>query len=634
LTASRPIGDYGLIGNMISAALVSCDGSIDWLCLPRFDSPACFAALLGTPENGHWRIAPEGRIVRQSRRYREDTAILETTFETKTGAVTLIDFMPIAEDSEHTDLVRLVRGERGRVTMKMELVLRFSYGQARPWVRKRDYGMSAVAGPDSVELHTPVDLTGRNMRTYATFTVRKGETVPFTLSYHPSHSPPHFVADRGESLKATEAFWREWIARCTFPHGNKRWRDAVVRSLITLKLLSYKPSGAIVAAPTMSLPEATGGQRNWDYRFCWLRDSALTLYALLNSGFRDEAVTWREWLLKAIAGDPGQMQIVYGIEGERWLPETTVPWLQGYRKSAPVRVGNAAFGQMQLDVYGEMMDTLHAAREAMLPLAPEAWRLQRVLLTHLEKSWDQPDRGIWEIRGKPRTFTHSQAMCWLAFDRAVRSASRFKLPGPAARWRSIRRKIHDRICAKGVSGKNGHFVQYFGGRALDASLLLLPQIGVVEAKDPRFVATVAAIEQRLMQDGFVMRYSTSRGNDGVGGPENAFLPCNFWLADAYVLLGRDADAEEMFEKLLSIRNDLGLLAEEYDPRARRLMGNFPQAFSHVGLINTAFNLAKRQGPAQQRAKTTAPTAAEAAQPNGNGAAAETPAPARIVQKHK
>jgi GH15 family glucan-1,4-alpha-glucosidase len=464
--------------------------------------------------------------------------------------------------------------------------------------------------------------------------VRKGQTVPFTLSYHPSHGPPHFIADRSQSLKTTEAFWREWIANCTFPHENKRWWDAVARSLITLKLLSYKPSGAIVAAPTMSLPEAEGGARNWDYRYCWLRDSALTLYALLNSGFRDEAVRWREWLLNAIAGDPEQMQIVYGIEGERWLPEMTVPWLQGYRKSAPVRVGNAAFGQMQLDVYGEMMDTLHAAREAKLPPAPEAWHLQRVLLAHLEKSWNQPDRGIWEIRGKPRTFTHSQAMCWLAFDRAVLSVSRFKLPGPVARWRSIRRKIHARICAQGVSGKKGHFVQYFGGRALDASLLLLPQIGVVEAKDPRFVATVDAIEKHLMQDGFVMRYSTTRRTDGVGGPENAFLPCNFWLADAYVLLGRDGDAETMFEKLLSIRNDLGLLAEEYDPRAGRLMGNFPQAFSHVGLINTAYNLAKRHGPAQQRVKTTAPTAAEAARINGNGHAAENEPPPRTRRQPK
>jgi len=603
---SKVLEHYGLIGNMVSAALVGRDGSIDWLCVPRFDSPACFAALLGTAENGRWLIAPHGRVVKRTRRYRPGTAILETSFETAKGAVTVIDFMPLADDDEHVDLVRIVRGDKGTVTMDMEFVLRFGYGQVKPWVRRRDYGLSAVAGPDSLELHTTVPLIGKDMRTYGRFTVRAGDSVPFAFSYHPTHRPPHFVPDHGQSLERTEAFWQRWTETCTFPKERAPWRDAVVRSLITLKLLNYNPTGAIVAAPTTSLPEVIGGTRNWDYRFCWLRDSAFTLYALLNSGFREEAVTWRSWLLRTIAGDPKQMQIVYSIQGERWLREEPVPWLKGYKSSVPVRVGNAAFGQTQLDVYGEMMDTLHAAREALLPSPNDGWRFQRVLLEHLEKSWRQPDRGIWEMRGRPRNFTHSQAMCWLAFDRGIQSATHFKLPGPIKRWRAIRDRIGKQFNSKGVDPRGKYFVQSYGSRAVDASLLLLPQIGIVQADDPRFVATVKIIEKQLMHKHFLMRYAAKGSDDGIGGPENAFLPCNFWLADAYVLTKRWDDAAAVFEQLLDVRNDLGLLSEEYDPVKSKLMGNFPQAFSHVGLINTAFNLVQRHGPAQQRSKKTAP----------------------------
>jgi GH15 family glucan-1,4-alpha-glucosidase len=612
---SKPLEDYGLIGNMVSAALIDRDGSIDWLCLPHFDSPACFAALLGTPEHGRWKIAAADPV-RRSRRYRPDTAILETHFETATGAAVLIDFMPMTDNPDKVDLVRIVRGVRGEVAFDMELVIRFNYGDAIPWVRRRDFGLSAVAGPDALELHTRLPLDNHNMCTRSHFVVREGEDVPFTLSYHPTHTQPHFVKDRAESLKRTEFYWRTWAERCLFENG-AAWRDAVMRSLITLKLLSYHTTGAIVAAPTTSLPEMPGGSRNWDYRYCWLRDSALTLYALLNAGYRDEASMWREWLLRTIAGHPEQLQIVYGITGSRWLPENELPWLPGYAGSKPVRVGNAASGQLQLDVYGELMDTLHAAREAHLPPITDAWELQLVLLTHLEKIWRTPDRGIWEMRSIGKAFTHSRAMCWTAFDRAISSAERFKLEGPIDRWRAVRDAIADDILRHGTDARTGAFVQQYGGEDPDASLLLLAQMGLVQADDPRFAATVAAIESELMRDGFVKRYRPARVDDGIGEQESAFLPCSFWLADAYIMLGRKREAEEMFERLLAIRNDLGLLAEEYDPQKRRLMGNFPQAFSHVGLINTAFNLVKRSGPAQQRIDKTAPRAKHNAPPHQN-----------------
>ena len=603
---SPPLETYGLIGNMLSAALVGRDGSIDWLCLPRFDSPACFAALLGGPEHGRWLLAPEGAVVRSTRRYLPDTAVIETTFETERGAVALIDFMPLSEDEEKVDVVRIVRGVRGEVAMRMELVLRFNYGHAVPWVRRRDYGISAVAGPDAVELHTDAPLEGHDLKTHSAFTVREGESVPFTLSYHRSHKTPHFVADRNESLEATVEWWRQWTGRCRFHCDHESWREAVRRSLITLKLLTFAPTGGIVAAPTTSLPEALGGARNWDYRYCWLRDSTLTLYALLNAGYRDEANAWRHWLLRAAAGLPEQLHIMYGIAGDRWLPELEVPWLPGYADSRPVRVGNAAVSQRQLDVYGDVMDAFHAARvSALAPLA-EAWRLQKSLLRHLEGVWREPDHGIWEMRGPPRAFTHSRLMCWLAFDRALKSSEKVALEGPTERWGAVRDEIHADICAHGFDARRNTFVQHYGGDALDASLLLLPQTGFLPVDDPRVAGTVAAVERELMVDGFVRRYATEQVDDGVGGDEGAFLACSFWLADAHAQLGHVDAATELFERLLGVRNDLGLLAEEYDPVARRQLGNFPQAFSHVGLVNTAFNLVKRHGPAQQRADRGGP----------------------------
>ena len=603
---SKPIEDYGLVGNMISAALVGRDGSIDWLCLPRFDSPACFAALVGDENNGRWRIAPEDGGFRVTRRYLPDTAVLETRFETETGVATLTDFMPLTDDGERVDVVRIVKGVSGEIDMAMELILRFGYGQAVPWVRQRDYGLSAVAGPDAVELHTRLPLTGENMHTVARFKLRAGDRVPMTLSYHPSHQKPHFVADRAESLDRTTAWWQEWVKGGRLDPMPEKWRSAVVRSLITLKLLTFQPTGGIVAAPTTSLPESIGGSRNWDYRYCWLRDSALTLYALLNAGHRREADDWRQWLLRAVAGHPLQLQIMYGIAGERWLPEFEVPWLAGYENSRPVRLGNGAANQMQLDVYGELIDTLHAAREAALQPQGEAWSLQLVLLDHLEEIWQKLDRGIWEMRGEPKAFTHSRMMCWVAFDRAVKSVEQFGLQGPVDKWKRIRAAIHADICENGFDRRKQSFTQHYGGAALDASLLLMPQTGFLKADDPRLTGTVAAIERELLKGGFVQRYSTDSADDGVGGDEGAFLACSFWLADAYIMTGREDDARVLFERLLNLCNDLGLLAEEYDVTAGRMVGNFPQAFSHVGLINTAHNLVKASGPARQRSGEASP----------------------------
>jgi GH15 family glucan-1,4-alpha-glucosidase len=600
---SKPLEDYALIGNMISSALVSRDGSIDWLCLPRLDSPACFAALLGGPEHGRWIIAPDGARPTQ-RRYYPGTAVLETRLETRVGEIALIDFMPLTDDEEKVDIVRIVRGVRGTVEVRMQLVLRFAYGHDVPWVRRRDYGLSAVAGPDAVELHTDVPLEGRDLTTCATFTLREGESAPFTLSYHRSHKMPHFVPDRQESLDHTVSSWREWSKRCQFDCRHERWNDAVVRSLITLKLLTFAPTGGIVAAPTTSLPEKLGGARNWDYRYCWIRDSALTLYALLNAGYRDEAEGWRRWLLRAAAGHPEQLRIMYGISGERWLPEHELDWLPGYERSAPVRIGNLAVAQRQLDVYGELMEVLHAARDAELSALDEAWSLQKTLLKNLEKVWREHDHGIWETRGPARAFTHSRLMSWVAFDRGVKGCERFGLEGPVDRWREIRAAIHDDVCENAFDKERNTFVQYYGVAELDAALLLMPQTGFLPPKDPRIAGTVAAIERELMcRDGLVMRYSKD-----VVDPkrEGAFIACSFWLADAYVLLGRLDDATRLFERMLELCNDVGLLAEEYDLDSNRLIGNFPQGFSHIGLINTAFNLAKAHGPAEQRSAQVAP----------------------------
>jgi len=604
---SKPIEDYGFIGNLLSCALVAKDGSIDWLCLPRFDSDACFAALLGTKENGYWRIAPADDSCQVTRRYREGTTVLETTFETKAGTVTLIDFMPLAADEEHVDVFRIVRGDRGRVRMRTEFVLRFGYSETIPWVRRTDFGLRAVAGPDAVELHTRVDLKGEDYRTVGEFSVGEGATVPFALCWHPSHRDRETNIDPEARLAETEGWWRQWSGRCRFgDHGPHPWRDAVVRSLITLKGLSYRPTGGILAAATTSLPEKIGGERNWDYRFCWIRDATLTLYALLTSGYREEARAWRQWMLRAAAGHPSQLQIMYGLSGERRLNEVELPWLAGYEGSKPVRIGNAAYDQLQIDVYGELMDALHVARKYQLEPSHEAWNFQLVLLENLKRKWPRADKGIWEIRASAKHFTHSKLMAWVAYDRAVKGVEDFGLSGPLAEWKAERDRICDEILRNGWSEKRKSFVQYYGGEALDAALLMIPTVGFLPADDPRVISTVDAIKRDLMEDGLLMRYRPEETEDGIAGGEATFIVCTFWLADALCMTGRYDEAEEIFERLLGLRNDLGLLAEEYDPRARRQLGNFPQAFSHVGLINTANNLISAAGPAKQRAEEAKP----------------------------
>jgi GH15 family glucan-1,4-alpha-glucosidase len=594
---STPLEDYALIGDCETAALVSRRGSIDWLCWPRFDSSACFAALLGRAEHGRWLIEAADPEARLERRYRGHTLILETRIETRDGAVTVIDFMP--PRGRNSDVVRIVRGERGRVPMRLELILRFDYGRTVPWVtRLKDGTFRAIAGPDMVTLHTPVTLQGRDLTTVAEFTVEAGERIPFVLTHGASHRSPPRAIDPDRSLEHTETFWRDWVARAT-PDGP--WHDAVTRSLITLKALTYAPTGGIVAAPTTSLPEDLGGSRNWDYRFCWLRDATLTLLALMNAGYFAEAGAWRDWLLRAAAGAPAQLQVLYGLAGERRLFEHELPWLPGYEGSQPVRIGNAAHEQLQLDVYGEVMDALHHARRGGLDLREEDWAFQRALLTHLEQVWRQPDEGIWEVRGGPRHFTYSRVMAWVAFDRGVRAIEMFGVEGPIDAWRTIRQAIHDDVCAHGFDAGLNSFVQAYGSRELDASLLLIPTVGFLPPSDPRVLGTIAAVEQRLFVDGFLRRYDPATSPDGLPGDEGVFLACSFWLADAYVLIGRMDDARRLFERLLALRNDLGLLAEEYDSRVERLVGNFPQAYSHIALVNTAHNLARAQKPAEQRA---------------------------------
>ena len=577
-----PIEDYALIGDCHGAALVGRDGSIDWLCLPRFDSAACFAALLGAPEHGRWQIAPTGTITASRRYYREGTLILATEYETVEGAVRIVDFMPLSD--ERWDVIRIVEGLRGRVAMRAELIIRFDYGSVVPWVRRCDGVLLATAGPDTLELHTPLSVRGENLKSVSDFQINEGDRIPFTLNYRPSHEPPHKPVDVEQALQSTQSRWRNWSDQSTY---RGRWREAVARSLIILKALIYAPTGGIVAAPTTSLPELWGGVRNWDYRYCWLRDATFTLNALLLAGFRDEAIAWRDWLLRAVAGCPGDLQILYSVTGERRLEEYELDWLPGYHGAMPVRVGNAAVGQVQLDVYGEVMDSLHLARAAGLDPEPAAWNIQRSLLAFLILNWQAPDEGIWEIRGPRRQFTHSKVMAWVAFDRAIKDAERFGLDGPVEQWREVRDAIHAQVCEQGFDPLRNTFVQYFGAGNLDASLLLIPQVGFLPHDDPRVRGTVEAIERELLVDGLVMRYSTYTGVDALPAGEGAFLPCSFWLAGSLVLIRRREEGESLFERLLELRNDLGLLAEEYDTPGGRMLGNFPQAFTHMALINTA-----------------------------------------------
>jgi GH15 family glucan-1,4-alpha-glucosidase len=593
---AAPLEDYALIGDGETVALVAKDGSIDWLCWPRFDSGACFAALLGASENGRWQIAPATPIERARQRYRGHTLILETEFTTTEGSVEIIDFMPPREQDCH--LVRLVRGKAGRVKMRSELIIRFGYGAFIPWVTRLENGdLRAVSGPDMLVLRTPVELRGEGMTTVGEFTVSAGECVPFVLVYSPSHLPLPKPMDAQKALERAEDFWQGWIRRSAHAMPQP---ELVIRSQITLKALIYRPTGGIVAAPTTSLPERLGGTRNWDYRYCWLRDATFTLLALMNSGYYDEAKDWRDWLLRAAAGSPEQMQTLYGVAGERRIAEEEVPWLSGYENAKPVRIGNAAATQLQLDIFGEVMDALHHARVGGLAHLEAGWALQCALMKHLEEIWAEPDEGIWEVRDGRQHFTYSKVMAWVAFDRGIKSAESYQLEGPIERWRRIRDAIHAEVCRRAFNSARGAFTQAYDSPLLDASLLLIPAVGFLPPRDPRVEATVTAIERGLMREGLVLRYDTARTKDGLPPGEGAFLACSFWLADAYVMLGREQDALRLFERLCRLCNDVGLLAEEYDPEARRLVGNFPQAFSHVALVNTAHNLAHALKPAEQR----------------------------------
>lgn len=592
------IEDYALIGDTKSAALVGRDGSIDWLCLPRFDSAACFAALLGDRSHGRWQIRPADPGYRVERRYRPGTLVLETEFTTREGVVRLVDLMPV--DSPSTDVVRLVEGVTGTVPMEMDLVVRFDYGLSVPWVRRVDDGLSMISGPDAIEFSAGVDLRGEDLSTKASFNVCAGDRIPFVLTWHSSLEIPPGRIEPFSAIDATTRWWQQWSDTCS---ASGEYADEIRSSLITLKALTFSPSGGIVAAPTTSLPEALGGGRNWDYRFCWLRDATFTLQAMLGAGYESEAIAWRDWLLRAAAGDPSQLQIMYGIAGERRLPELEVSWLPGYENSSPVRVGNEAASQLQLDVYGELLDSFYQARRSGIPPEEEAWKVETVLLEWLESNWRQPDSGLWEMRGDPRQLVHSKVMCWVAFDRAIKSVDRFEhLSGPARRWEQVRDEIRAEVLEKGWDEERGTFTQSYGSRELDASLLLIPLVGFLDARDPRSLGTIAAIRRELTEDGFVARYPTAEGAsvDGLSGREGAFLLCTFWLADALAMAGEVAEAREIFERLVALRNDVGLLSEEYDPGTGRMLGNFPQAFSHVGLVSTALNLVQASGPALQR----------------------------------
>ncbi|MFI1251555.1 glycoside hydrolase family 15 protein [Streptomyces anulatus] len=588
------IEDYALIGDMQTAALVCRDGTADWLCLPRFDSHAVFAGLLGTDEHGFWRLGParaEGTepAFADRRRYRGDSLVLESEWDTPRGTVRVTDFMPPRDGAPQ--LIRIVEGVSGRVPMRSELRMRFSYGRVTPWVHKVDNRTVAVAGPDSVWLDTEAETYGKNLTTYSDFTVGPGERVAFTISWQPSHHGPPALPEPEGSLEATELFWREWVDQCTY-HGP--YREAVVRSLITLKALTYAPTGGIVAAPTTSLPEEIGGVRNWDYRYTWLRDAAITLSSLLRTGYREEARAWREWLLRAVAGDPENLQIMYGIAGERELGEAELDWLPGYENSGPVRVGNGAANQLQLDVYGEVTEALHLAHMTGLTRNDYAMGLQLKLIEYLEKHWEEPDEGIWEVRGPRRHFVHSKVMAWVAVDRTIKLVESGDVEGPLERWYQLRDDIHRDVCERGYDKERNTFTQSYGSKELDASLLLIPQMGFLPPDDKRVIGTIEAIQRELStEDGFILRYPTEgeeAGVDGLAGDEGAFLACSFWMADDLAMIGRVDEARQLFEKLLSLRNDLGLLAEEWDSNLQRQVGNFPQAFSHVPLIDTALRL--------------------------------------------
>jgi GH15 family glucan-1,4-alpha-glucosidase len=594
-----PIEDYALIGDTQTAALVGRDGSVDWLCLPRFDSPACFSALLGDESHGRWLLAPAEEVRRTERRYRPGTLVLETDFHTGGGVLQVVDSMPIRDEAP--DVVRVARCTKGRVAVRMELVLRFDFGRSVPWVqRAADGGVTATAGPDAVHLIPGRPVHGRDLTTVAEFELDEGDEVPFVLTWYPSHEPEPKPVDAIAATADTTAWWEEWTAR------SRAWgvhRDLVQRSLITLKALTYAPTGGIVAAPTTSLPEHIGGVRNWDYRYCWVRDATLVLQSLMGAGYMDEAAAWRDWLLRAVAGSPSELQIMYGPAGERRLTELELPWLPGYEGSAPVRIGNAASYQFQLDVYGELMDALTQAAEGGIEADEDAWRLQVALMEYLEGAWDEPDEGIWEVRGRRRAFVHSRVMTWVAFDRAVRMVEAHGRDGPADRWRAQREAVHREVCERGWDSERGTFTQSYGSRGLDAATLLIPAVGFLPPDDERVIGTVEAVQRELCRDGFMLRYDTAEADDGLPPGEGAFLPCSFWLADALTLIGRQDEARELFDRLAALANDVGLLAEEYDPRLGRQVGNFPQAFTHVGLVNTARNLDRAaESPARERAE--------------------------------
>ena len=574
-----------MVGDLHTAALISTEGSIDWLCLPRFDSPACFNALLDTPKAGRWLLAPASGGECTRRHYRKNTLILETEWETEDGKVKVIDFMSPRDGA--ADIVRIVVGIRGTVRMRGELALRFDYGHIVPWVRRDEHGIHAVAGPDAAYLVTEAPLRGEHMETASDFTVKAGQRVPFVLTWAPSHLGRPRRVDPEGVLAATEAFWQQWSAKC---HVTGPYRDAVLRSLITLKALTFAPTGGIVAAVTTSLPEELGGQRNWDYRYCWLRDATLTLQALLAYGYSEEAAAWRNWLLRAVAGDPADLQIMYGLHGERRLPEMTLEWLAGYEGSAPVRIGNGAAGQLQLDVWGEVLDCLALTRTSLLQDGDDSWDVQVALMEHLETAWDRPDNGLWEMRGPRRHFTHSKVMAWVAADRMVKGVRDFGLSGPADRWEALRDKIHADVMANGFDAERNTFVQSYGRPELDASLLLIPRVGFLAPDDPRVIGTIEAVQRELTQDGFVLRYRQEQSDDGVPGGEGVFLACSFWLVDALIGAGRRREARELFERLLALRNDVGLLSEEWDVEGARQLGNTPQAFSHFALVRSALHL--------------------------------------------